>query len=111
MYYFKVEMAKDKEFFKKVYDLVKEIPKGKVTTYGIIAEKLGNKKHARVVGYALNSVVNTDIPCHRVVNRNGELSGSIHFSTPTLMRELLESENITFIDRNVDMKKHLWKFE
>lgn len=79
----------DKDFFSKVYDLVKTIPVGKVSTYGIIAEKIGNRKKARHVGFALNAVVNTDIPCHRVVNRNGELSGSLHFATPTLIYEFL----------------------
>lgn len=98
----------NKDYFVKVYQIVNQIPKGKVTTYGLIAQALGNKGKARVVGYALNAVIGQNIPCHRVVNRNGELSGSIHFETPTLMREILESEKITFKDNIVDLNKHLW---
>ena len=98
----------NKDYFQKVYQIVSQIPKGKVTTYGLIAQALGSKRKARVVGYALNAVMGKDIPCHRVVNRNGELSGSIHFATPTLMRELLESEKITFKDNIVDLDKCLW---
>ena len=97
------------DYFKSVYKIVKEIPQGKVTTYGLIAEALGSKRKARVVGYALNAVISgTGIPCHRVVNRNGELSGSPSFDSPTLMRELLEAENIEFINNVVNLKKHLW---
>ncbi|MBC7476359.1 MAG: MGMT family protein [Candidatus Sericytochromatia bacterium] len=104
-------MAKDKEkddYFQSVYKIVKAIPKGKVTTYGHISNALGSKNKARVVGYALNAAINSDIPCHRVINRNGELSGSSHFATPTLMRELLQSEKIEFTDQVVNLKKHLW---
>lgn len=101
-------MVKNSDYFKKVYLIVSKIPRGKVTTYGVIAEVLGDRRHARQVGYALHDVVDTDIPCHRVVNRKGELSGSIHFATPTLMRELLESEDIEFKNGNVNLKKHLW---
>lgn len=104
----KKQVTTSEEFFQKVYEVVKQIPKGKVTTYGIIAESLGNRGKARHVGYALNSVIGLDIPCHRVVNRSGELSGSVHFETPTLMRELLEAEHIEFIKEKVNLKKHLW---
>lgn len=97
-----------KTFFQKVYQIVKQIPEGKVTTYGHIARAIGNKGKARTVGYALHSVISSDIPCHRVVNRNGELTGSIHFVTPTLMKELLEAEKIEFINDRVNLKKHLW---
>ena len=105
----KNQMETSNEFFQIVYLVVKKIPIGKVTTYGIIAEYFGNRGKARHVGYALNSVIGLDIPCHRVVNRSGELSGSPHFETPTLMRELLESEKVEFIKDKVNLKKHLWK--
>lgn len=103
------EFSEKNDYFNNVYKIVAKIPKGKVTTYGLIAETLGNKKKSRIVGYALNAVVDTKLPCHRVVNRNGELSGSIHFPTPTLMRELLEKEGIKFIDNKVPLEKYLWK--
>jgi methylated-DNA-protein-cysteine methyltransferase-like protein len=97
-------------FFQKVYEIVKKIPKGKVTTYGAIAEKLGIRSSARMVGWALNSDKwNEEMPYHRVVNRNGELTGKRHFASSNLMRQLLESEGIEFIDEAVDLKKHLWK--
>ena len=104
-------MIDDKlDFFEKVYKIVAQIPFGKVTTYGAIAEILGMKSSARTVGWALNSVKERcDLPFHRVVNRNGELTGKKYFSTPDLMRELLISEGIEFIGDAVNMKKHLWK--
>lgn len=105
-------MGKEKEkgeFFDKVFAVVKQIPHGKVTTYGHIAQKCGLKSSARMVGWALNSQIGSSkLPCHRVVNRNGELSGKNYFATPSLMRELLEQEGIEFIGEAVDMKKHLW---
>lgn len=96
--------------FNKIYDIVKQIPKGKVSTYGIIAQLAGNPRWARVVGYALH--VNPspeEIPCHRVVNRKGELSGSFAFGGLDVQRELLEKEGVGFLpDGRVDMSKHLW---
>lgn len=98
------------DFFHRVYEIVKQIPYGKVTTYGRIAQTLGLKSSARMVGWALNAVAGrTDIPCHRVVNRNGELSGKMYFATPYLMRELLESEGVEFINDAVDLKSFLWE--
>lgn len=98
-----------KNFFEAVYDIVSKIPKGKVTTYGNISKAIvGNASKSRTVGNALHIVTDKNIPCHRVVNRNGELSGSIHFDTPTIMREFLESEGIEFIKGKVNLKKHLW---
>lgn len=100
------------DYFDKVYDIVKQVPKGKVTTYGAIAAALGLRSGARLVGWALNGVAHsdrTDIPCHRVVNRNGELSGRMHFETPFVMRERLEAEGITFDGEAVKLKEHLWK--
>ncbi|TAL70255.1 MAG: MGMT family protein [Bacteroidetes bacterium] len=101
--------ANNEDFFKKVFGIVAKIPKGKVTTYGEIAKALGAKSSARMVGWALNSAAGDDsYPCHRVINRNGDLTGKRHFRTPTLMRELLENEGIEFIGEQVNLKKHLW---
>ena len=98
------------DFFQKVFKIVAEIPYGKVTTYGDIAMAIGLKSSARMVGWALNATIGDDsLPCHRVINRNGELTGKRHFRTPTLMRELLENEGIEFIGDEVNLKKHLWK--
>jgi methylated-DNA-protein-cysteine methyltransferase-like protein len=103
-------IEKDVNFFSKVYEIVKKIPHGKVTTYGAIAEKLGIRSSARMVGWALNSdKLNEEMPYHRVVNRNGELTGKRHFATVDLMKQLLESEGIEFSDDAVDMKNHFWK--
>lgn len=97
------------DFFEKVYSVVRSIPEGRVSTYGAIARHLGAGRSARLVGYALGSVTDDmATPCHRVVNRNGELSGSIHFPTPTFMREMLESEGIVFDGDRVDMQRHFW---
>jgi methylated-DNA-protein-cysteine methyltransferase-like protein len=97
------------EFFNKVYQIVEKIPYGKVTTYGLIAQKAGLKSSARMVGWALNAYAYTSVlPCHRVVNRNGELTGKNYFGTPNMMRELLESEGVEFIEDRVNLKKFLW---
>lgn len=99
------------DFFDKVYEIVAKIPKGKVTTYGAIAEACGIKSSARTVGWALNSSSKTsNLPCHRVVNRVGALTGKFHFGSPTLMRDLLESEGVEFDENDrVIMKKYFWK--
>jgi methylated-DNA-protein-cysteine methyltransferase related protein len=98
-----------KDIYSRIYDIVLKVPAGRVTTYGAIAEIIGMKSSARMVGWALNAVAGrTDIPCHRVVNRIGELSGKMHFATPTLMRELLETEGVTFTKDAVNMEKHFW---
>lgn len=100
------------DFYERVYDVVLDIPRGRVTTYGAIARAIGAGKSARTVGYALNAVAGDEqYPCHRVVNRNGDLSGKSHFATPTLMRELLEAEGVTFDGDRVDMNQHLWEPE
>jgi methylated-DNA-protein-cysteine methyltransferase related protein len=101
---------KDKsDFFDRVYKTVAKIPYGKVTTYGAIAEYCGIKSSARTVGWALNGASASSLPCHRVVNRYGALTGKIHFGDPNLMEELLKSEGIQFdMDGCVDMKKFFW---
>ena len=86
------------DFFDRVLEIVAQIPYGKVTTYGAIAEVCGVKSAARTVGWALNSASESGLPCHRVVNRFGALSGKVHFGSPTIMHELLESEGIEFTD-------------
>ncbi len=103
------------DFFEKVYEIVSRIPSGKVATYGAIAQAAGMRSSARMVGWALNSIRfdnyspgGQNLPAHRVVNRNGELTGKIHFATPGFMREMLESEGIEFSGDCVNMKKHMW---
>jgi methylated-DNA-protein-cysteine methyltransferase-like protein len=99
-------------FFDKVYEIVKKIPEGRVTTYGAIAECLGIKSSARAVGWALNKSITSKefIPAHRVVNRNGFLTGRMHFPSPDMMKRLLESEGVK-IENNkvVDFEKLFWK--
>lgn len=87
---------KNKDFFQNVYDVVRHIPKGRVTSYGAIAKYLGSPRSSRMVGWAMNQSHNLpDVPAHRVVNRNGLLTGKAHFSPPELMQSLLEQEGIT----------------
>ena len=103
--------VKEYSFFQDVYDVVRQIPKGRVTTYGAIGAYLGAKSSARMVGWAMNSsfVVKPKVPAQRVINRNGMLSGKAHFATPTLMQELLEKEGIKVEnDKVVDFSKLFW---
>jgi methylated-DNA-protein-cysteine methyltransferase-like protein len=81
-------------FFQDVYEVVKLIPHGRVTSYGAIAHYLGTKSSARMVGWALNTSHGQDIPAHRVVNRNGVLTGKVHFGHHNKMQHLLEAEGI-----------------
>lgn len=100
----------DPDFYHRVYEIVRAIPVGKVTTYGAIARALGTGRSSRLVGWALNAVADDiSIPCHRVVNRQGDLSGRMHFATPTLMRDLLESEGVKFDGDQVRMGEHYWE--
>ncbi len=101
-------------WIEKIYTLVRQVPKGKVTTYGTLAEKVGTRTTSRMVGWAMNASHHATprVPAHRVVNRNGMLTGKHHFSTPTLMQELLEAEGLTIIDdKIVDFKEHFYGFE
>ncbi len=98
-------------FFQDVYEVVRQIPKGRVTSYGAIANYLGTKLSARMVGWAMNAAhtARPKVPAHRVVNRNGMLSGKAHFATPDLMEELLLKEKIVVKeDKIVDFKNHFW---
>jgi|SRR3990172_7444117 len=100
-----------KDFFRDVYDVVRLIPKGRVTSYGAIAKYLGSARSSRMVGWAMNGShrVKPKVPAHRVVNRNGMLTGKHHFPTPYLMEELLEKEGIKVKkDVVVDFKKLFW---
>jgi methylated-DNA-protein-cysteine methyltransferase-like protein len=98
-------------FFEKVYAVARLIPKGRVTSYGAIAGYLGTARSARMVGWAMNNAshVRPKVPAHRVVNRNGMLSGKHHFGAPSSMQQLLEKEKIKVKnDRVVDFKKLFW---
>ena len=103
--------AKEYSFFQDVYDVVRQIPKGRVTSYGAIAAYLGTKLSARMVGWAMNGAHNVKpkVPAQRVVNRNGMLTGKYHFGTDTLMEELLKKEKVDVInDTVVDFKNKFW---
>ncbi len=101
----------EKTFFEKVYDVVRLVPEGRVTSYGAIAEAIGAKKSARMVGYAMNNAHNISpyIPAHRVLNRKGLLTGKHHFSTPNQMEELLLTEGIEVRNNQVlNFKEIFW---
>lgn len=103
--------GKDQSFFEQVFDVVRQVPKGRVTTYGAVAAALGTKGSARMVGWAMNTahIITPKVPAQRVVNRNGMLSGKMHFATPTYMQELLEKEGIKVEDdRVVNFEKLFW---
>lgn len=103
------EESRSLTFYQRVYAIVEQIPKGKVTTYGAIAETLGMKRSSRMVGQALNAVTEgLDIPAQRVINRIGALTGAHHFGGYERMRKLLEKEGVTFKKELVDMQKHFW---
>ena len=96
-------------FFEKVYNVVKLIPHGRVTSYGAIGNYLGAHRSARMVGYAMNSSHDKDVPAHRVVNRKGLLTGKHHFDGTNLMQQLLENEGTIVIDNQIqDLEKVYW---
>lgn len=104
-------LTKEYGFFENVYAVVRKIPKGKVTSYGAIANYLGTKLSARMVGWAMNSAHNVmpKVPAHRVVNRNGMLTGRIHFATPSKMEELLKKENVLVVDNKIiELERYFW---
>ena len=102
--------ATNDSFFERVYEVARQIPYGKVTSYGAIAKVLGAARSARMVGWAMNASHNLeDVPAHRVVNRNGLLTGKHHFDGTNLMQQLLESEGIEVRENQiVDFQKHFW---
>lgn len=96
-------MSKNENFFEKVYEVARQIPFGRVTSYGAIAKYLGAARSARMVGWAMNASGGDDtIPAHRVVNRNGLLSGKHHFQGTNLMQQLLESEGVLVKDNKIE---------
>ena len=97
-------------FFESVYAVVRLIPAGRVSSYGAIAEFLGSKQSARMVGWAMNQAhALPDVPAHRVVNRKGLLTGKHHFATPDQMQKLLEKEGIRVLDNQIqDFEKIFW---
>ncbi len=105
------ETPKQDDFFAMVFDVVRLIPKGRVTSYGAIAKYLGAARSSRVVGYAMNASHSQKkkVPAHRVVNRNGLLTGKHHFVNPYEMEELLKKEKIKVVnDKIVDFEKLYW---
>ena len=103
-------MVSEKGFFDKVYEVVRLIPYGRITSYGAIAKYLGAAGSARMVGWAMNSSGKySDVPAHRVVNRKGLLTGKHHFDGTNLMKQLLESEGIEVIENQIqDFEKLFW---
>ena len=100
VHYYKTGMPKTDNIYDAIYDIVRLVPKGRVTTYGAVAAAIGVRSGARMVGYAMNSCTNIKpkVPAHRVVNRKGMLSGKHHFSPPERMQQLLEKEGIKVKD-------------
>lgn len=104
------QKSNEKNTFEKIYEVVKKIPKGYVATYGQVAALAGNRRWSRVVGYALH--VNPDqenIPCHRVVTKEGRVSDAFAFGGSNRQVQLLEEEGILFVNGLVDMKKYQWE--
>ncbi len=103
-------MPQESSFFQNVWDVVRLVPRGRVTSYGAIAKYLGTGMSARMVGWAMNAAhTQHDVPAQRVVNRNGMLSGKMHFGTPTRMQELLEADGVAVKDDQVqDFPKLFW---
>ncbi len=98
-------------FFDRVYEVVRKIPQGRITTYGAIASYLGSRGSSRMVGWAMNHShrADPDLPAHRVVNRLGILTGKHHFGSSNIMQQLLENENIQVVnDQIVNFDKHYW---
>ncbi|MBL7963061.1 MAG: MGMT family protein [Flavobacteriales bacterium] len=100
-----------RDFFADVMDVVRQIPQGRVTSYGAIAKYLGAARSSRIVGYCMNNshVVKPPVPAHRVVNRNGLLTGKHHFPAPERMQELLEAEGVKVKnDQVMDFARRFW---
>ena len=103
--------VQERDFFQDVMDVVRQIPKGRVTSYGAIARYIGAARSARIVGYCMNNshVTQPPVPAHRVVNSSGLLTGKHHFATPTRMASLLKKEGVKVkYDQVVDFKKKFW---
>lgn len=105
------KVVRNDDWMATIYELVRKIPRGRVSTYGTLADAIGARLTSRMVGWAMNKahVVKPKVPAHRVVNRNGLLTGKHHFATPTLMQELLEAEGVEIEnDQIIDFKRHYW---
>ncbi|MGB1941832.1 MAG: MGMT family protein [Flavobacteriaceae bacterium] len=102
--------SNESDFFNRVYAIVRQIPEGRVTSYGAIAACLGMRRSARMVGWAMNAAhTKPDVPAHRVVNRNGLLTGKHHFGGPRVMQQLLENEGHHIEnDQIIDFKQVFW---
>ncbi|RKN83210.1 MGMT family protein [Ulvibacterium marinum] len=102
--------TENQNFFQKVYEVARQIPFGRVTSYGAIAKYLGAARSARMVGWAMNGAGNMpEVPAHRVVNKTGLLTGKHHFDGINLMQQLLENEGIQVVENQiVDFEKHFW---
>ena len=102
--------CKKQDFFEQVWDVVRQIPEGRVTNYGAIAKALGSGQSSRIVGYAMNAshIAIPSVPAHRVVNRNGLLTGKRYFATPDTMQQMLEAENILVQNNKVVRFKELF---
>lgn len=103
-------MKREKTAFETIYDVIYQIPRGKVASYGQIAALVGNRRWARVVGYALHAIPEgSGIPWHRVVKKNGEVFGGAESSGGRYQTELLQKEGVGFVDGYVDMERYQWK--
>jgi methylated-DNA-protein-cysteine methyltransferase-like protein len=103
--------GKELSFYEKVYEVARLVPPGRVTSYGAIAAYLGSAQSSRMVGWAMNNahVQERYVPAHRVVNRNGLLTGKHHFGTSSAMQEYLEAEGIKVVEDQIcDFEKHFW---
>ena len=104
------EQTQEKSAFELIYEVVKQIPEGCVATYGQVAALAGSRRWSRVVGYALHANPDPEhIPCHRVVNRLGEVSRAFAFGGENRQIQLLEAEGVEFVDGKVDLKRFQWK--
>ena len=104
-------MSKNQNFFERVYDVARLIPYGRVTSYGAIAKYLGAARSARMVGWAMNNSHNQlkEVPAHRVVNKQGLLTGKHHFNGTNLMQQLLENEGVVVVDNQIqNLEKIFW---
>ncbi len=103
-------MQDNQNFFEKVYEVARQIPHGRVTSYGAIAKYLGAARSARMVGWAMNGAGKMeDVPAHRVVNKAGLLTGKHHFDGSNLMQQLLENEGINVVDNQIqDLDNYFW---
>lgn len=105
------DASKNYSFYENVWDVVRQIPKGRVTSYGAIANYLGTGSSARLVGWAMNNSfgISPKVPAQRVVNRNGMLSGKMHFTPPERMQQLLEKDGLKIEnDTIINFDKHFW---